>query len=409
MASPGGLLHNRNYLLYRVSRVTSVLGSRISGIAYPLLVLSFGGSLVQAGALGSVQLITSTVLKVPGGHLADRYDRRTLMIIMDAVRMLAAGSVPLAALLHGLSYPQLLGVVVIEGAGSAMFGPAAVVYLREIVPKQHLTRALSQTQATSGAMSLIGPTLGGLLFGVDRLLPFTVDFCSYVLSAALLFGVVASKPKPAGQASDRRVTAGVRWLWRQPSLMRVVFFASTINLVSSALTVAVILSLRRHGTPPAAIGVIMACVGIGGICGSMLAPRLVPVGAARLYLAVGATWTAGLALFAAAFSPFVIGPVLAIMFALSPAAGIMLSRVTLDQAPPDLLGRVSTAEQTVSLSLATTGPVLAGSLLEGLGRPATWLILAGICLIGTIVTIAPLILRGRSPQVRPDPVPAAAE
>jgi predicted MFS family arabinose efflux permease len=409
MAAPAGLWHNRDYMFYRTSRVTSVFGSRVSGIAYPLLVLSLGGSLVQAGALGSCQLITSTLVKFPGGHLADRYNRRTLMIVMDLARMVAVGTVPLAALLHGLSYPQLLAVAVIEGAGSAMFGPAATVYLREIVPKEHLTKALSQTQATSGAMSLIGPALGGLLYGVDRLLPFTVDFSSYLLSAALLVGVSANKPRPSSQGTDRRATAGVRWLWRQPQLMRVVFFASVINLVSSALTVAVILSLRQHGTSTSAIGVVMACVGIGGISGSLLAQRLIPLGPARLYTAVGIVWAAGIASFAVVFSPFAIGPVLAVMFALSPAAGIMLSRITLDEAPPDLLGRVSTAEQMVSISLATVGPLLAGALLEGVGRSAMWLVLAAVCLLGTVITIVPLIRVARSASAQPEPVSATAE
>lgn len=409
MADDTGLWHNRDYVFYRTSRVTSVFGSRVSGIAYPLLVLGIGGSLVQAGALGSCQLITGMLFKLPGGHIADRFERRALMIAMDLARMVAVGTVPLAALLHGLSFPQLLAVAVIEGAGSATFGPAATVYLREIVPKEHLTRALSQTQATSGAMSLIGPTVGGLLYGVDRLLPFTVDTASYVLSAALLLGVSASKPRPSGQGTDRRVTAGVRWLWRQPDLMRVVFFASSINLVAAALTVAVILSLRQHGLSAFAIGIVMACVGAGGVLGSLLATRVIRLGPARLYLTVGLVWTAGIATFAAAFSPFVIGPVLAVMFALAPAAGIMLSRITLDKAPPDLLGRVSTAEQIVSSGLATAGPLLAAALLSGVGRSAMWLVLAAVCLTGTVVTIAPLISRTRATEASPDPVSASAE
>jgi hypothetical protein len=97
------------------------------------------------------------------------------------------------------------------------------------------------------------------------------------------------------------------------------------------------------------------------------------------------------------------------MFALSPAAGIMLSRITLDEAPPDLLGRVSMAEQTVSIGLATVGPLLAGVLLEGIGRSALWLVLAAVCLLGTAVTIVPLIRGTRPATVRPDPVPASAE
>ena len=412
MTGAGRLLHNRYYVFYRTSRVTSVLGSRVSAIAYPLLILGIGGSAVEAGALATCQMITALALKLPAGHVADRFERRRVMIGMDLIRMVSVGSVPLAALLHGLTYPQLIAVAMIEGGGSAMFGPAAGVYLRGIVPKEQLNKALSQTQATSGAMSLIGPTIGGVLYGVDRLLPFTVDAASYLISAALLLGVCVSEPHPTDATGDQRMTAGARWLWHQARLMRVVLFTSVMNLLSATLTVVVIVSLREHGTSSSAIGVLLACVGCGGIAGSVLAPRIVAVlGPARLCLANGIVWAIGLAIFAAAFSPFVIGPVLALMFVLAPAAGIMLSRITLDEAPPHLLGRVSTAEQTVSLSLASLGPVVGGALLEGVGRTTLWLTLAALCLIATLIAIVPLLRPARpaADGPRPGPVSARAE
>src|SRR5580658_7503886 len=119
-AVPAGLWHNREYLRYRAGRVVSVLGSQLSGLALPLLVLALGGSPLQLGLLASCALIVKLGSQLPAGYLADRYGRRGLMINADLVRAVAYGSIPLAAALGRPAYPQLLVIAVIDGAGAAV-------------------------------------------------------------------------------------------------------------------------------------------------------------------------------------------------------------------------------------------------------------------------------------------------
>jgi MFS family permease len=401
-----GLWHNRGYVRYRFARVASLLGSEISGIAYPLLVLHIGGGAAKAGAVASCWLLTQLVCQLPGGQLADRFDRRALMIGADVVRLAVVATIPLAAVWGEVTFPQLIVVAVVESAAAAAFGPAAVALIRDLVPGEDLGRALGQTQGFRAATSLIGPVVGGACYALAPLLPFVLDAASYGLSAVLLVAVPVTWRRPARAApgADEGVTAGMRWLWRRPAVMRILAFASVINLVAAAAQVVVVVVLRQRGSSPEAIGVVMASVGAGGVVGALFAQRIMDrLDPPRLCLTIGVVWAAGFAAFAAAPSPWVIGPVLALMFLLSPAGGVMLSTITLGEAPHDMLGRVTTAEQTVSSTLAMAGPFLAGLTLGSLGASWICLLLGGASSLAALVVMVPLLVRRRAAAAPAEP------
>ncbi|HEX5493472.1 MAG TPA: MFS transporter [Mycobacteriales bacterium] len=407
-----GLWSNHAYTRYWVGRAVSQFGSALSVIAFPLLVLAEGGRATQAGAVASCSLITRVVLRLPAGHLADRVNQRTLMVGMDLIRLAALGSIPVAGLMGWLSYPQLLVVALVEGTATALFGPAAAVSFRDLVSKEQLTAALSRGQATTATVSMVGPVAGGALFGVNTLLPFVVDAGSYLASTLLLLSIrelsAGGSPRARqGGGGDRRMIAGLVWLWRRPTVLRVLLFASLINLVGSASELAVLLGLRERGNTGAVIGLVMACAGIGGIVGSLLAGRFIrmlsPVALCAL---VGLVWTAGSVVLTSVTSAWLIGAVLVGLLLFAPAAGVVLGRITMGEAPRDILGRVITAEQTVTVGLASVGPILVGATLQSIGTAPTWLLLAGVCALSVLLVTSARTSRARSktphPQDGPD-------
>jgi hypothetical protein len=175
--------------------------------------------------------------------------------------------------------------------------------------------------------------------------------------------------------------------------MRMVAFGAALNLAAAATQVTAVVGLRERGTPAAVIGVVMACTGSGLVAGAVAGRRIVArLGPVRLYLAYGTLWAAGLAACAVQPSAAVVGPALALLFFLAPASGIALAQVTLGQAPPHLLGRVTTSAQMLAGGLAATGPLLAGLALRSLGITAVWATLASLCLIATVITVLPLAI-----------------
>ncbi|MFD6295135.1 MFS transporter [Streptomyces sp. NPDC060235] len=393
MKSAGILRTNPDFRRFWLSSTLSTLGSQLSLLAFPLLVLSIGGSAAQAGTVATCSLVTRTLLRLPAGHLADRFDRRMIMVGTDLVRLVALASIPLVSALGDLGQAHLLGVAVVEGAATALFAPAATIAVRDVVPEKDLTDALSRSQAAMASSSLIGPFLGGWLFTLDPILPFAADALSYGVSAVLLLRI-ASRParQVAGAERDNRLTAGLRWLTHQRVLLAALLFAAGINVVSAAAQTTMVVSLRQSGAGGTAIGAVMGCAGVGAMLGAASAPWLIKrIPAARLFLLIGAVWAVGLAVFSGTTQPWTIGPVLVVVVFFSPPAGIVVGRAMLVLAPRDLLGRVSTATGLLMAGLASLGPLLAGSFVDSLGSSHTWLALAGTAAVVTVLSSVPLL------------------
>ncbi|MER5652395.1 MFS transporter [Streptomyces sp. NPDC002131] len=411
MKSAGILRTNPDFRRFWLSSTLSTLGSQLSLLAFPLLVLSIGGSAAQAGTVATCSLVTRTLLRLPAGHLADRFDRRMIMVGTDLVRLVALASIPLVSALGDLGQAHLLGVAVVEGAATALFAPAATIAVRDVVPEKDLTDALSRSQAAMASSSLIGPFLGGWLFTLDPILPFAADALSYGVSAVLLLRI-ASRParQVAGAERDNRLTAGLRWLTHQRALLAALLFAAGINVVSAAAQTTMVVSLRQSGAGGTAIGAVMGCAGVGAMLGAASAPWLIKrIPAARLFLLIGAVWAVGLAVFSGTTQPWTIGPVLVVVVFFSPPAGIVVGRAMLVLAPRDLLGRVSTATGLLMAGLASLGPLLAGSFVDSLGSSHTWLALAGTAAVVTVLSSVPLLRETSLDAVADDTKKAVAD
>lgn len=117
------LLRNRDYLLLWSGQTVSAAGSQVSGFVLPLLILQLTGSAAQAGFVGAFGGLPFIVLSLPAGALADRWDRKRLMILCDAARTLNMLSIPIA--LARLGVQQLYRVALVEGILFVFFTIAA--------------------------------------------------------------------------------------------------------------------------------------------------------------------------------------------------------------------------------------------------------------------------------------------
>src|SRR5919202_895493 len=178
-ASVRPLLRNRDFMLLQAGQLLSAGGTQVASIAYPLLVLSLTGSPAKAGLVAFARLLPNALFGLLGGVAADRFDRRRVMIAADLVRALAVGGVVAAILLDRLAFWQLPPAAFVEGTGNAFFGPAAAGALRSVVPPAALPAAAGLQQARTATVALLGPPVGGALFGIARAAPFVADAASY--------------------------------------------------------------------------------------------------------------------------------------------------------------------------------------------------------------------------------------
>jgi MFS family permease len=373
---PVPLRDNAGFRMLWIGQLLSDTGSQIGLLAYPLLILALTHSAVLAGAVGTARAIAVFCVQLPGGALADRFDRRLTMIACDTMRAVLLALLGILIVAHLASWPVVLIVSLIEGGAGAIFNPAASAALPAIVPDGQLERAWAATEARIYGASLAGPALGGALFGLGRAVPFLADAVSYAAS----FGTVSrikGRFRPERTATPkalwREVADGLRVVWRVPILRTVVIAAPLVNFAFTGVFFTVTLAMRQHGTSTTVIGLVQAAIAAGGLLGAVVAPPL--QGRLRLSTMAAAIDTAGAVLFGVAAllipSPLVAVPV-ALSMLLAPAVNASLVAVMLRSAPEEMRGRVSNTVLMAATALATLAPLVAGLLVQHVS--AAWAI-----------------------------------
>ncbi len=222
------LWRNRDFLLLWGGQIVSSIGTQVSQLALPLLILALTHSPAQAGLLAAIRGLPYLLLVLPAGALVDRWDPRRVMLICDTGRALALASVPIALALGHLSLTQLYVVSLLEGMLFVFFDQANSNCFVRVVAKDDLPAAVAQNQAIYGTSALVGPALGGLLFGLGRGVPFLADAVSYAVSVAAVFAIHSRCPAPGPrlgddaepERGDRRRAALAAWSRRHPLYRR---------------------------------------------------------------------------------------------------------------------------------------------------------------------------------------------
>jgi MFS family permease len=169
-------------------QVVSTLGTRVTSVAYPLLVLTLTHSPAKAGIVGFAQTLPYMLFFLPAGALVDRWNRKRIMLAADAGRALALGSIAIALAFGSPPFAQIVAAAFVEGSLYVFFRLSESAALPQIVPKPQLPTAVARNQARDQGADLAGQPLGGALFGIGHMLPFLADAVSYAISfASLLF------------------------------------------------------------------------------------------------------------------------------------------------------------------------------------------------------------------------------
>src|SRR5256884_9631212 len=184
---PTPLWRNRDFMLLWSGQLVSSVGTRVSMLAFPLLVLAITHSPAQAGLIGAMRALPYALLILPAGALVDRWNRKRVMILGDIGRAIAFGSIPVALILGHLTIAQLYIVSLVEGTLFTFFNLAETACLPQVVAKEQLPGAVAQGMVIDSVSGLIGPSLGGALYSIGRAIPFLTDAISYGASVVSLF------------------------------------------------------------------------------------------------------------------------------------------------------------------------------------------------------------------------------
>ncbi len=377
------LSRSRNFRLLWTGQVISVVGDGMQYVAMLWWAATNRGTGVLV-ALALASIIPTVFLSPFGGWLADRHDRRQLMIVADIARV--ATTAGLAAVL-AVDRPPLalvLTLLALTGAFTAVFDPAYAATVPQVVAPSDLAAANGMNMANSAVGSVLGPVVGGALLGVfSPATVLAVNAVTFAWSAAFIVRVAVPRRAVAVAAAADDTPISVRMLLRRNGLWRLLGLASLLNMVLAPVPLMIVaLAVRRFDTSPLGYGVLDMSIGAGILVGAFAAGKVASWSLMWPLLALGALIAAAGSLYYA--------PTMAVFVAIGVAAAAANSLITLRfqrTVPAELHGRVFGVAGAIAEGLRPAGTLLAGPLLAAVGVSSAFAAV-GVTMIATTLLLA---------------------
>ncbi|HEX7063922.1 MAG TPA: MFS transporter [Bacillales bacterium] len=270
------LLKNREYVYLLSAQTVSNLGDWLNILAlFALIGLKWEASPLAISIAMLCVAVPSIIFGSFAGTIADRFDRKTLMVIADLSRAAVVLGVIVSTELW-----QVYILLCVKSVFSSLFEPAKEGKLKEIVSDDLMQPAVATSELVNNGAKIVGPILSGVLVaGIGIQWSFYLDSLSFVLSALLLIGVPRTKrvieakkaENKAGSGFGRQFKDGFAFLKQKPVLLTGLFVFSLVMLVLQISDSQIIILLRQiQGDPVNILGWMMSGSGAGVIAASMI-------------------------------------------------------------------------------------------------------------------------------------------
>jgi MFS family permease len=409
--APSGnrLRYNRDFQFLLTGSSVSMLGSRLTAIGLPLLVLALKGSPLVAGWAGFAVAAPSILIFLPAGALTDRWNPRPAMITSEIGRGAAIATVvALILVLHRPSVALLIALVVVEEMLGVFSALAERRMICSLVEPGNTVAALASAEGRTHVVVLLGRSLGGFLFGLGQALPFLADAVSFGFSAAVLMRIKPPRELPdsdqpaADQHLGREISAGLRWAWDDQFTRFAFPLTACATLISQALIMVFLAEAHTRDLSGDRIGLVLAASGAGGAIGSAAACRLFRY--FKYHLLRVQMWIWAGMFIVLALSGGRSFTLMAVALTVAGFAGA-LGNIALDnymfrERNKKMLGRsTSIARLTTSAGLAL-GPLFGGAIAEQFGTGRSIYVLSAFVLL----TPAAAIFARPQPTDVPQPI-----
>ncbi|MEV0650468.1 MFS transporter [Phytomonospora sp. NPDC050363] len=393
-APPVPLRRNRDFQILWSGRAVSTLGNEVSELAYPLIMLAVTGSAGYAGMLGAAQLLTALLTALPAGLLADRGNRRAIMMTGNLARATALGVLAFAVLNGFASIPLIIGTAIVSAFFGALFNPAAAAALKQLVPPSQLPEAMAQNQARMFGAELAGPPIGGWLLSLGRAVPFVFDAITFVLGTIALLFIRRPLQGKRSATSARRpalgdLTAGLRHLFADRRLRMLMLWAMGVNFAFGGFHLILIATWHKRGVADTAIGVLAAVIAVGGLLGALMSGRILK-SARPTPLIIGLAFCVPFLVAALGVIPGTLAIAVlccAITFFV-PALNTLVFTYVVSGTPDELQGRVSAGAAFLAQGLQPLAPLLFGTVFDLGGPPAAFGVMGGVTLVAALATLS---------------------
>ncbi len=379
------LWRNQAFVVFWSARAISTVGTGITMVVLPVLVYGMTGSPAWVASLGLIEAVPYLGFGLLAGAVADRMDRKKIMVGCDVTAALLLAAVPAAAAFHLLGLAQVFIVALGVATVYVWFDAGNFGTLPALVERAELPVAASLIGSSGQVALLCAPTIGTALLIVMKP-PYALGFdaASYLISAGLLLSIRRPFGRPQHEQDRLRIRAdigeGLRFLWQQPVIRTLTFSVFCVCLSwGGAFALLVVYANRAlHLTHvDVRLGLLYSAGELGGLVSAVAVPVLIK------RLAIGRLAAAFLAVGAAALAFLAVAPSYGwalLAYFLFGLAYVMVitTGITVRQmlTPDHLQARVNTAGRMIAGGGLPVGAVLAGLLAESLPIRLTFGLLA---------------------------------
>jgi MFS family permease len=282
---PSTASSERDYRLIIFAYITSSLGNWVYQLTLPLLVLKLTGSALTTGAIYAVEFLPFLLLSLPGGVLADRVNRRLMLVTGDSVSGLLAVLLAVIVTFSTHTIWPIFVVAFLLSCVDPIYHPAFQSFIPDVAPKDKLPQANAWMQTGDNAMGLLGPVIAGAaisLFGYETTI--YLDAVTFAVSALAILAI-RYRPEPMAKSGGGKrmanVVADIREAGHYIFHRNRILLAGALTFTGTNFAIWLVqanfvfyLTTYRH-LSPSVIGVVFGAQGIGSVLGSSLAPRII--------------------------------------------------------------------------------------------------------------------------------------
>jgi MFS family permease len=380
------LYANPAFVVFWSARTISFAGTGITSVVLPVLVYRLTGSAPAVAAVTILQACPYLVFGLVAGALADRVDRKKMMVAWNGVAALSLATIPGAAALHALTLAQVFVVTFGIGTAYVWFDAANFGSVPALVDRAQLPAAMSMISSSGTLALLIGPAVGGVLLTVMAP-PYALGFdaASYVISAILLASIRRPfrRPQPTQEQLARiraDIAEGLRFLWHHPVIrtMTLAVFCACLSWGGTTSLLVVYASRALHlAHADVRLGLLYSAGEVGGLISFVAVPALVK------RRAIGRVMAAFLAANAAAVALLAIAPsygwalvlicAYELVYLMVASTGVTIRQLL---SPDRMQARINTAGRLIAGAGQPIGALLGGMLAEVLPIRLTFALLA---------------------------------
>jgi MFS family permease len=369
VAAPRTAFSYRAFTMFWIGRIVSILSFQMLVVAVGWQLYILTGSALDLGLIGIAQFVPMLLLTPLVGHVADRYDNRTILLICQLGEAAAAAILAVGTIMGSLDPLIIYLIIALVGAGRAFEIPTMVAIIPGLVPRSVVPSATAWFASSNQLGLIVGPILGGLLYELGPGIVYGLAAAFWCIGASFIFLIhMKHVPRASEPVSLQSLLGGFEFVWRDRVILGTISLDMCAVFLASVPALFPIFARDILETGPWGLGLLRASPGVGAFTMSVVLahrPLTLPIG--KVLFAVLGTFGAAVIVFSLSTHIVLSMAALVVMGAADVVSVVIRFALVQLRTPPEMRGRVSAVNGMFTGTSNYLGEFRAGAVASAIG------------------------------------------